>query len=96
MEQQEALYINILNNNMKPKDLFLNKELNRNWSKHMAYFKTIKRLRDAKEMINKEEAVLGVENKILYVLTINETPYFYLLKLERDIDENIAKAWCKG
>ncbi len=62
----------------------------------MAYFKTIKLLRDAKEMINKEEAVLGVDNKTLYILTINETPYFYLLKLERDIDENIAKSWCKG
>jgi hypothetical protein len=70
------------------KTTFLNKNLTLAWPGHNGYLKTIKKLRDLKEMIEKEEAVLGVENKTLFILSVNLTPYFYSTRSQRDVDYN--------
>lgn len=67
----------------KPK--FFNSELNFNWPNHKGYFKTIKEVRDCKEMIEIEEAVMG-DDHALYILNVNLTPYFYKNIEDRDKD----------
>lgn len=66
--------------------LFLNSDLCRNWNSHRNYFKTIVKLRECKEMVEKEQAVIGMEAKKLYILSINLTPYFYLNESARNTD----------
>lgn len=64
---------------------FINSELIREWPKHLAYLKTIKKLRNLSEMIVKDFA-LRTGGKKLYYFTVNETPYFYLRAESRNID----------
>lgn len=65
---------------------FLNADLNRTWANHVKYFKSIRTKRECRDMIDKEEAIMGVERKPLYILSVNLTPYFYATKDQRDSD----------